>query len=137
MAWRMTAVTWTASAAGLTRALIAGTRAATAASAAWDRAQSRSRPSIDRRLAVNAGAGRGMSQPVRCATTDSSAHKVIRGSVTMARCAARIWPSMHGPARQSGPQVGLRGPITGPAEAVTAGLAASRALPSGIRTSSG
>ena len=41
--------------------------------------------------------------------------------MTAARCAARIWPSVHGSCRQSGPQVALRRPITGPGEAVTAG----------------
>ena len=56
MARRIATAAWAASATGLRRALIAGTRAATAASTAWDTAQSRRRASIARSAAVNAGA---------------------------------------------------------------------------------
>ena len=79
----------------------------------------------------------GMSQPVRWASTDSSAHTVIRGSLIAARWAARTCRSVHGDGLQSGPQVGLREVISGPGEAAGAGPAVSRLVPSGIRVSSG
>src|SRR5580692_5220024 len=128
----MAAVTWTASAGPLVRAEITGVRAAMAASTAWDRAQSRSREVIAVRAAAKAGPGMGMSQPVRWASTDSSAHTVIRGSVIAARWAARTCRSVHGAARQSGPQVGLREVISAPGEQGGAGLVVSRVVPSGI-----
>jgi hypothetical protein len=78
-----------------------------------------------------------MVQPVRCARTDSSAHKVILGSSMAARWAARTCRNMHGTCRQSGPQVGLRGVISAAGDAVRAGLLISRLVPSGIRVSSG
>ena len=112
-------------------------REATAASTAWDRAQSRSRDSIPAKVAANAGPGMGMAQPVRCASTDSSAHMVIRGSRSAARWAARTCRSVHGDARQSSPQVGLRGVISVVGDAAGAGWLISRLVPSGIRVSSG
>src|ERR1700689_584418 len=99
-----------------------GTRAAMAASTAWDRAQSRSREVIAARAAANAGPGMGMSQPVRWASTDSSAHTVIRGSVIAARWAALTCRRVQGAARQSGPQVGLRGVISAAGEQARAAL---------------
>jgi hypothetical protein len=78
-----------------------------------------------------------MVQPVRCASTDSSAHKVIRGSPIAARWAARTCRSVHGDDRQSGPQVGLREVISGAGDAVGAGPVISRLVPSGVRVSSG
>src|ERR1700684_1345300 len=110
-----------------------GTRAAVGASTVGDRAQSRSREVIAARAAAKAGPGMGMSQPVRWASTDSSAHTVIRGSVIAARWAARTCRSVHGAARQSGPQVGLREVISAPGEQARAGLVISRLVPSGIR----
>ena len=62
---------------------------------------------------------------------------VMRGSVMVARCAARIWPSLHGTAVQSHPQVRLRLPMTGSGEAMWAGRLASRLVPSGMRASIG
>jgi hypothetical protein len=79
------AVTWTARPGPLSREEMTGMRDATAASTAWDRAQSRSRDSISARTLAKTGPGIGMVQPVRCASTDSSAHKVIRGSPVAAR----------------------------------------------------
>jgi len=131
-------VTWTANAAQLIRAEMTGMREATAASTAWDRAQSRSRDVIAASAAAKAGPGMGMSQPVRWARTDSSAHTVIRGSPIAARWAARTCRSVHGDGLQSGPQVGLREVISAPGEAAAgAGPAVSRPVPSGIRVSSG
>ena len=130
-------VTWTASAAPLVRAEMTAVRAATAASTAWDRAQSRSRDVMAVSAAARAGPGMGMSQPVRWARTDSSAHTVIRGSPLAARWAARTCRSVHGAARHCGPQVRLRGVIREEGEAAGAGAATSRVVPSGIWVSSG
>ena len=62
-------------------------RAATAESTAWDKAQSRSRDLVPAKAAAKAGPGMGMVHPVRWASTDSSAHKAIRGSLLAARWA--------------------------------------------------
>jgi|SRR5450755_3127570 hypothetical protein len=99
-----------------------GIREATAASTAWDRAQSRSRDSIAARAPAKTGPGIGMVQPVRCASTESSAHKVIRGSLIAARWAARTCRSVHGDDRHCGPQVGLREVISGAGDPVGAGF---------------
>jgi hypothetical protein len=53
MTCRIAPTTWAASAAGLTLALMAGTRAVTAVSAVWEMAQSRCRVSIARRASVS------------------------------------------------------------------------------------
>src|ERR1700684_501932 len=125
-------MTWTASSGALVRAEMTGVREAMAVSTAWDRAQSRSREVIAARAAAKAGPGMGVSQPVRWASTDSSAHTVIRGSVIAARWAARTCRSVHGADRQSGPHVRLREVISAPGEQARAGVVISRLVPSGI-----
>ena len=86
---------------------------------------------------ANAGTGIGMVQPARCASTDSSAHTVIRRSVSAARCAARICRSVQGAWPQSGPQEADRRPMILSGGAGRAGRVVSRAVPSGMRARTG
>ena len=78
-----------------------------------------------------------MGQPVRCARTDSSVHSLIAGYSSSARWATRMSRSVQGRPTQSAPQVMLRGRTTPAGVAVTASVAASRLVPSGICASSG
>jgi len=77
-----------------------------------------------------------MGHPVRWASTDSSAHRVIPGWRSAARWPVRMSRKVHGLAWQSAPQVMLRtvATVTG----LTVGpRVASRAVPSVIRASTG
>ena len=67
----------------------------------------------------------GIVHPVRWASTDSSAHKVIRGSWSAARWAARTCLSVHGDLRHSGLQVRLRDAISGSGDTTAAGVLVS------------
>ena len=141
---RSAAATWAASAAGLTRPELTLTRQATAASTACDTAQSSSRADprspaepASRTASSLPAAGSGISQPVRWASTASSAQSTSPGVSSRNRCAARMSRSVHGAAWQSGPHVPDRGDTTTAGDAVTTEPAASRAVPSGIAASTG
>jgi hypothetical protein len=114
-----------------------GVRASRAASTPCEIAQSRSRDGIICSSESSGVRGTGMGQPVRWATTDSSAHSLIAGYSSSARWAIRISRRVHGRPTQSAPQVMLRDRTTPAGVAVAPCPAASRPVPSGIRVSSG
>ena len=122
---------------GLTRPTMTGILTRTAASTPCEIAQSRSRDGIISSSDSSAVRGTGMGQPVRCASTVSSAHSRMAGYSSSARWATRMSRSVHGRSVQSAPQVMLRGWTTRAGLAVGAWAAASRAVPSGMRASSG
>jgi hypothetical protein len=127
----MAAQTWTASPAG---SAIAAARAATAASTACDSAHWRTRAGSPVIAPSVAGCGTGVGQPVRWASTASSAQARIGPEPSSSRCAVRMSRSVHGRAWHSPPQVADRGCTTARASAAGTGGADSLALPSFTRT---